>query len=122
MTLDQQQEYGIIDGREIAEAARLALEEKHGEDTVIYDVRGISPITDYTVVVSGSSPPHLKAMFAEVQHALKSKGMPSYRGAGTPECGWLVLDYVDAVIHIFERTTRERYAVEELWAEAPRLT
>lgn len=82
-------------------------------------MRGRSEITDAYIVVSGSSPPHLKALFNEVQHQLKQKGVACYRRSGDPECGWMVLDYVDVIIHIFLETTRQYYAVETLWERGP---
>ena len=86
------------------------------------DVRGLSGITDYMVIVTGSSPPHLKAMYNSVQTTLKHQGGPhTFRRAGAPEGGWMVLDYIDAVIHIFGRQARAYYAIEDLWPGAPRL-
>ena len=87
----------------------------------MFDLRDAAGVTDYVVLASGSSAPHLKAMAGEVQHALKNEGVPVYRLAGTPDCGWLVLDYLDAVIHIFERGTRAYYGIDALWEKAPRL-
>jgi ribosome-associated protein len=71
------------------------------------------------MVVSGSSPPHLKAMFSEVQRLLKDESVHVYRKSGGAECGWLVVDYVDLIIHIMSNEARAYYAIEELWAEAP---
>jgi ribosome-associated protein len=110
-----------IKGRDIARTARRALEEKQGGDIRILDVRGLSGVTDYVVVASGSSPPHLKALVNEVQDILKKEGVRCYRKAGVPECGWLVVDYVDCVIHIFSPEARRYYEIEALWAGAPRL-
>jgi ribosome-associated protein len=104
----------------LAETARKALEAKKGKNVSLLDVRGLSEVTDYYLVVSGSNPPHLKAMYNEVRHTLKTAGARCYRRAGAPDSGWLVLDYVDVVIHIFLDRAREYYAVEELWAGAPR--
>lgn len=109
-------------GVQIAEAAREALDERHGEDIVLLDVREHTSIMDYVVIVSGSSPPHLKALFREVQHQLKRSEITVYRRAGKPECGWMVLDYIGTVIHIFSPDARRHYALEELWAKAPRLS
>ena len=106
---------------DLAQKAREALENKHGQDIRLLDVRDISDITDYTLVVSGSSPPHLKALLGEVQHVLKAKGVHRYRKAGTPDCGRIVLDYFDVVIHIFSTQARQYYAIEELWETAPLL-
>ena len=83
-------------------------------------MRDVSSVTDYFLVVSASSPPHIKAMMGAVHHALKEDHVSCYRKAGTPECGWVVMDYVDVIIHIFSRDSRRYYALEELWAEAPR--
>ncbi len=108
-----------INAQEQTQAIIEALESKKGERIAIFDMRGRSELTDAYVVVSGSSPPHLKALFNEVQHALKEKGVTCYRRSGDPECGWMVLDYVDVIIHIFLEDTRQYYAVETLWAQAP---
>ena len=96
------------------------MEEKKGEDIALLDVREISTITDYVLLVSGGSPPHLKAMYNEAQVVLKGEGVQCYRRAGDPASGWMTLDYVDAVAHIFMPETREYYAIETLWEEAPR--
>ena len=112
----------VDQGIRIAKIAREALDERHGEEIALLDVREHTSIMDYVVIVSGSSPPHLKALFGEVQHQLKRSGIAVYRRAGTPECGWMVLDYIDTVIHIFSPDARRYYALEELWAKAPRLS
>ena len=110
----------VIKATDIATSAAEALDSKKGEDIAIYDVRGVSTVTDYYVVASGFSPPHLKAMFGGVQAELKKKDLRCYRRSGDPESGWMVLDYVDVIIHIFSAETRKYYQIEELWAEVPR--
>lgn len=109
-------------GIDIANVAREALDDRHGEEIVLLDVREHTAIMDYVLIVSGSSPPHLKALFGEVQNQLKQSGIAVYRRAGTPECGWMVLDYIDTVIHIFSPDARQYYALEKLWERAPRLS
>lgn len=71
------------------------------------------------VIATGSSAPHLKALFSEVQHFLKQQGSPCYRRSGAPECGWMVVDFVDVVVHVFSPTARDYYAIEDLWPNAP---
>ena len=105
-----------IKALELAQRVRAVLVDKKGADIRLFDVRKISEIADYMLVVSGSSPPHLKAMFSETQHTLKAAGVHCYRSAGTPDCGWMLVDYVDVVIHIFSPAARAYYAIEELWA------
>jgi ribosome-associated protein len=104
---------------DLARKARKILNEKKGANIRLLDVRKRSEVTDYYLVVSGNSPPHLKAMFSEVQRVLKDEGVHCYRRSGDPDCGWLVLDYVDVIIHMFLPDAREYYAIEELWAHSP---
>lgn len=84
-------------------------------------MRKLSTVTDYYVVVSGMSPPHLKALYGDVQHQLKQVGIQCYRRSGVPDAGWMVLDYVDVIIHIFLPEAREFYAIESLWDQADRI-
>ncbi len=106
---------------ELAKRARDILDEKQGQDILLLDVRKLSGITDYYLIVSGSSGPHLRAMFEEVLQVLKGEGEPCYRRSGDPASGWLVVDYVDVIIHIMAADKRHYYAIEELWERAPRL-
>ena len=105
----------------LARQAKQCLLNKKAEDLLILDVRELSGVTDYYIVASGASPPQLKAMFSEVLVSLKKEGMNCYRRSGDMESGWLVLDYVDVVIHILSAEARRYYAIEDLWAQAPRL-
>jgi ribosome-associated protein len=106
---------------EIARRAREAMLSKKGSDILIIDVRGISTMTDYFMVVSGGTSPQLKALSNAVIKDLKADGVTCYRRSGVPDDGWVVLDYGDVVMHIFLRELRDYYAIEELWADAPRV-
>ena len=109
----------VINALQMVAVARAAIEAKKGHDIVLYDVRSVSGITDYYLVASGASGPQLKGMLNEIQGALKKEHVAPYRRSGDPECGWLVLDYVDLIIHVFLPQTRQYYAVDELWAQNP---
>ena len=102
-------------------AARKALDDKKGRDIVVLDVRGVSTVTDYYLIATGNSAPHVKALTEEVQVALKKEGHRAYRKAGTPESGWMIADFVDAVVHVFSPEARGYYALEQLWNDAPRV-
>ena len=104
---------------ELAKKIRKILSDKKGEAIALFDVRRVLDIADYCIVVSGSSSPHLRAMFDDVQVELKKEGLPCYRKAGMSESGWMVLDYVDVIVHIFMPDAREYYSIEELWVKAP---
>jgi ribosome-associated protein len=94
---------------------------KKGLDLVVLDVRDRTPVTDFYLLVSGSSTPQLRAITNEIQLVLKSHGVPQCRRSGQAEDGWVVLDCYDVVVHIMLQELREYYAIEELWADAPRL-
>ena len=82
------------------------------------DVTGLSPVTDYYLIATGTSAPHLKALTHEVEKQLAARGVHCFRRAGTPESGWIVADYLDFVIHLFTEEQRARYQLERLWNDA----
>lgn len=98
-----------------AEVIARALEARKGENVKVYDVRGKSPLADFFVVATGAAAPHLKALIAESQAVMKKEGVRSYRTSGDPESGWIVVDYIDVVVHVFSPEARAYYALEKLW-------
>jgi ribosome-associated protein len=110
-----------MESLDLAKFARQALLDKKGENPLILDVREFSEFTDFFVVVTGASPPHLKALLEDVRLALKRRGVSMYRTAGDPDGGWLIADYVDVVIHAMLPATRDYYGIEVLWSQAPRI-
>ncbi len=97
---------------------RAAIEDRKGMNPVVMNVHGISSVTDYYVIASGNSAPHLNALEEEIETSLKREGAKLYRRSGTPASGWMVVDYVDVVVHLFTEEAREYYALEKLWADA----
>ena len=100
-----------------AETIAKALEDRKGENVKIYDVRGKSSLADFFVVATGTAAPHLKALVAETQSVMKEAGIASDRTSGDPESGWIVVDYVDVVAHVFSPEARAYYALEKIWAQ-----
>ncbi len=94
-----------------------ALEDRKGTDVKVYDVRGKSQLADFFVVATGAAAPHLKALIAESQAVMKDAGVMSYRTSGDPESGWIVVDYIDVVVHVFSPEARQYYALEKLWTK-----
>ena len=92
-----------------------ALEDKRAVDVKTYDVRGVSGLCDAFVVATGTAAPHLKGLVAGVQQAMRTAGESSFRLSGDPESGWIVVDYVDVVVHVFSPEARAYYALERLW-------
>lgn len=107
-----------INSEQIALETAKALDEKKAANIRIFDVRGLSTVTDYCIVATGTSAPHLKALIAETQRQMKDLGVTSYRTSGDPDSGWVVVDYIHAVVHVFSAEARDYYAIEKLWSTA----
>lgn len=107
-------------GLELARAAgRLALDKK-GFDVRILKVAELSSVTDFFVIVSGEADIHVKAIAKAIQEGLlKEGGTKPYHVEGLNEGNWVLLDYIDVVIHVFQEPTRQFYALEKLWGDAP---
>ena len=98
------------------------LAEKKAEAMVVLDMRKLSSVTDFYVIASGSSGPQLRAMSEDLAFRLKKEGQPVHRRAGSPESQWMVLDYLDVIVHVMSPESRGYYAIEDLWNDAPRIT
>jgi ribosome-associated protein len=89
---------------------------------VALDLREVSTFTDFFVICSGTSEPHLKAIAGEIEARLKEDhGIRAAAVDGFPASQWIVLDYMQVIVHVFHREKREFYALESLWGDAPRL-
>ncbi|MDP6634761.1 MAG: ribosome silencing factor [Phycisphaerae bacterium] len=100
------------------EAARLA-SDSHCEDVVILDLRGISPVTDYFVVATGTSSRQMRSVADDIALFGKSIGQPVWQKAGMDSSQWVLLDFVDLVVHLFDTQARGYYDLELMWGEAP---
>ena len=100
---------------------RAALESRKGENIVALDVSRVSGVTDVMVLCTGLNNPHLRALADEVVKQLRQETPPvaAHRRAGSAESEWLVLDYLDIVVHLFTPAMRAYYAIEQLWKDAP---
>lgn len=108
--------------QEIAFACARFADDVKAENIVILDVRKISSITDYFVICSATSEPHLKAIRRDIMEGVRESlnEKPAY-AEGDPASHWLVVDYIDVMVHIFHEETRNFYALEDLWKDAPRV-
>lgn len=108
------------DSRHLARrAAQLALEKK-ARDPVIIDLRELSFLCDYYVIVDGDSEPQVKAIVDRIEAGLKEDGETPWHVEGAGGRQWVLMDYVDIVIHVFLHSARELYLLEKLWGDAPR--
>lgn len=105
-------------------ARRIATlaDDKGGTDIVAIDVSELLGYTDYLVICTARNERQAKAIADEVQFRLKREDeLLAKRVEGLPEARWILVDYIDCILHVFVEETRELYRLEQLWGEAPRL-
>ncbi len=99
-------------------AGKLALTKK-AHDVKILKMKSLSSICDYFVIVSGDVDVHVNAIAETIHEGLLEKGIKPWHREGARGGRWILLDYVNVVVHIFEKSAREFYALEKLWGDAP---
>jgi len=111
-----------MDSRKLALLCRELADNKKAEDIVILDVRELSSVTDYFVIASGSSEPHLRAIVDEITEELREgQHLRPKAIDGSFPTSLVVLDYFDVIVHIMRQDVRDRYDLETLWGDAPRV-
>jgi ribosome-associated protein len=98
-------------------AAALCVDQK-ASDVVLLNLRPLTDMTDYFVVASGTSDTHVRSVANHVTAQLKKEGVSVYHVEGLAQGRWVLLDYVDFVVHIFHPTLRAFYQLERLWGDA----
>ena len=109
----------LADSRTLASLAARAAAAKQGEAVVVLDVRDLITITDYFVIVSGTSDRQVKTIADDVVKEMKARGVRPVRQEGEAGARWVLLDFVDFVVHVFNEEEREFYRLENLWRDAP---
>jgi len=108
--------------RELVKLSCQALDEKKAEDLRVLDVSEQSSITDYLVIATGSSEPHLRALRIELEKVLDKANAHIVGMEAAQESGWVVIDVFDVMIHLFLPEPRKHYALENLWKDAPEVS
>ena len=107
---------------QLALAAARVADENRGRDIVILDLRELTPIFDYFVLATGASRRQLHAMSEEIDHVLEDQLGDRRLGIeGYQESRWILLDYGNVVVHLFEPDTRDYYSLEQLWCAAKKV-
>lgn len=99
------------------QTANLALDKK-AREVVIMDLRGLTPVTDFFVLCTGESDTQIKAIVDHVDDSLRIENTRPYHVEGYDQLNWVLMDYVDVVVHVFLAETRDYYGLEQLWADA----
>ena len=111
-----------MDSKKLAQLCREFADNKKAENIVILDVRKLSSVTDYFVITSGTSAPHLRAIVDEITNKLRDEhGVRPRAVDGTIHAAWVVLDYFDVIVHVMRRDMREYYDLDGLWGDAKQL-
>lgn len=105
--------------RDLAAAAARAASEKNARDVVILEVGDVTDITDFFVIASGASDRQVRTIVEEIERSLRAGGARPVRREGEREGQWVLLDFVDVIVHVFLDEQREYYGLERLWADAP---
>ena len=112
-------DFPMLNGKELALACAEAADELKADDVRVFDLRGISTLTDFMVVCSGNSQPHLKAITRDVEAIVRGKGSdPALATEGKAASRLVVIDFVDVMVHVLDEEFRENYALEKLWGDA----
>ena len=108
-------------GKEKAQRAASLAAEKKALDVVVLEIGQVSLITDYFIIMSGSSQRHVQSLADFILEELKKEDMGLLNQAGYREGRWVLLDYGDVVVHIFQEEERRFYNLERLWGNAPKV-
>jgi ribosome-associated protein len=111
-----------MEAKKLALLCRELADNRKAEDVLVLDVRKISSVTDYFVIASGTSEPHLRAISEEITDKLADEhGVKPRAADGSMQGGWLVLDFFDVIVHIMRTDARRHYDLESLWGDAPKV-
>lgn len=111
----------MISSKKKARLIENACSDKKGFDIICLDVRKISPVTDYMILVSGTSDRHVRAIAQNVLDCLDEMGETFYHCDGMNEGSWVLVDASDCMVHLFKESAREFYDLEHLWQQAKRI-
>ena len=108
-----------MESKKLALLCRELADNKKAEDIMVLDVRKLSSVTDYFVIATGTSQPHLRAIVEEISGRLRDEyDLRPSRSEGSSGGNWVVLDYFDVIVHVMHTETRKHYDLEGLWGDA----
>lgn len=110
-----------MDVKEITKIAQDALEDKLGEDIKVLDLRGLSNVADAFVIASGKNPNHLRAMADAVEQKLYEAGVKLHHSEGYSGGTWVLLDFGNVLIHLFNQEARNFYSLDHVWSDAKKM-
>ena len=106
---------------DIAKLTAKCMDDKKAEDIAVLDIHDLTTMADYFVICNGNSTPQMRAIYDEIDEKLSEQGFEPNGREGFESAYWILMDYGDVVVHIFNKESREFYGIEHLWADAKRL-
>jgi ribosome-associated protein len=110
-----------MEARRIVERVVALAQSKKAVDVVVLDMRAVTDMTDYFVICTGTVDIHVKTIADAIVEGMKEEGERSWHLEGTGRLQWVLIDFVDVVVHVFQPETRNFYALERLWGDAKRV-
>ena len=111
-----------MDAKKLAKLCCDYADNKKADNIVTLDVRKLSSVADFFVICSGTSTPHLRAITDEITTRLRDEQALRPRAIdGTLQTAWIVMDYFDVIVHVMKADVRDKYDLEALWGDAPRV-
>jgi ribosome-associated protein len=111
----------VVDTEALAQRLAELADSKAAAEIVILDMRGLVSYTDFLTICTARNERQARAIADEVKLQLKGEGLLPGGSEAAEAAGWIVLDYLDCVLHVFTEEARQRYQLEDLWREAPRI-
>lgn len=106
---------------EFVKHAVKILDNKKADKIEVIKVRDLTIISDYFIITSANNSTHVKSLVDELEHEMKKQGKTPERVEGYQNANWIVLDYIDVLVHVFYQETREHYNLEKLWADGEKV-
>jgi ribosome-associated protein len=111
-----------MESKKLAQLCRDYADNKKADKLAVLDVRKLSSVTDFFVIASGTSEPHVRAIVEEITDKLRDEHAVRPRAVdGSRQGAWVVLDFFDVIVHVMRQDARDRYDLEGLWSDAARL-
>lgn len=108
-----------LESKDKAILSAIAAKEKKASDILVLEIKGLTTIADYFIICSGLTSRQVKAVAEAVGEKLSKKAIYPSHIEGLPDARWVLMDYGDLVVHIFDEETRKYYELEKLWGDAP---
>ena len=107
-----------MNSKQVMELVVKCIDSKKGADIKVLDISGVTTMADYFIICQGNSGTQMKAIAEEIEEKLAEKDVKPIGREGMSTAYWILMDYSDVIVHIFNSESRDFYAIENLWADA----